>query len=536
MFLEFMVCRFGKLNIGPMKNCFLILLVSLTNATFSQKDYALNLILEKVATIQEKEQFDLNYWKIRKYEKYKADLSNPQTKWDNEQDSLDAIIKIEELKSDLAYYINSKLILDFLYQVESDNYEENQLKRKSRIILQTYTKLKAMSALLTVLQGQSFPNAVHKQFIQKKLIHAISIQMQTVASNTLPLYNYPTTEKVKFKGLQIESSNDLLAPFQKNNDMDYTGSLKVGIITDMLKLDLFKPTQSYQLITYGGEVYTPYFKDANIFVANDTFNPFDRPHGSFQYIGLENHGIAEDFKGRWLTNVRVGIIGGRFGYNFQYYLHKDLSISPAPVGWDAQIGFPGRIALQGNFKYERLLCGDQCTAQSDEKFRIVPSISGEIAVGHFMSYAEFGLNFSRHNFAEKNQVGVISKSFQTKRTQFIKKIQWYADYNLFFRGVLHNSMLEGYGVFRSSEINNIGFAEKSKYILESERIRRLVIFSNLKFGIQLSRFNLFYELSIKSPEYKSEGLIKTYNKGKEVLIDPNFRWHHYASVGLAITL
>lgn len=486
-------------------------------------------ILKLCETLQQADTFELKYNKIRKFERIenldKDSINDGQSDY------------LQEWRKTLKHYLESKTVSDFIYKLEADNYDRQQLSNETYKVLESYTSLKALSALLSIVQGQSFVHDTHKQFVQKKLIHTISVQMQTIAENTLPLYNYPTIEKKWFKGFQIEHANDLLhfGMFQKNNDMDYTGGLKFSIITDLLKLDLFNPTQSYQLITYGGEVYTPYFKDTSLFKTADATNPLDRPHGSFQFIGLENHAIGKYYKSRRTSNIRLGIIGSPFGYNFQFYLHRDLSVSPAPIGWDAQIGFPGRLALQGNYKYERLLDGKQADPAKSNRLRIVPSFSIEAAAGHFMTYLESGFNLSTHNFREKNQINIVSKAYTTKRTQVIKKAVFYADLNITVRGVIHNAMLDGFGLFVTGEENPLAFAKKSKYFLPRSRVRPLVLFTNLSFGWQLSKFNVFYKYSIKSPEYNSSGLLDAVNKKGEN-ISPTAYWHHYGSLGISFTL
>jgi hypothetical protein len=45
--------------------------------------------------------------------------------------------------------------------------------------------------------------------------------------------------------------------------------------------------------------------------------------------------------------------------------------------------------------------------------------------------------------------------------------------------------------------------------------------------------NVFYRYSIKSPEYKSEGLLHTF-EGET--LDPSKRWHHWATIGVTFIL
>ncbi|MFT5821248.1 MAG: hypothetical protein ACI8ZM_002500 [Crocinitomix sp.] len=496
-------------------------------------------LIQMVNTI-EQDTFKLNY---NRYDRYQRAYRKQQI-----IDSLENINlvdppiknrKIEKVKEHKEFLVEeeeslnnlqtSKTISDALFRLELNNFSETKLTPQTLQVLQSYSNLKALSILLEFVTRHRYGGDAHYSLVREKLILSISKQMKIIADNTLPWYNYETQDKQILKGVQLEHGNDLLRIplLQKNSDMDYTGALKLSLITDLFKMRIGKVNKSYQVFSYGGEVYTPYFKDANIFSKNDTFNILDRPHASYQYVGFENHGINDKGTVRWVTDIKVGVMGGRFGYNFQNILHRDISLSPAPVGWDAQIAYPGRLALQASYKHERMLPKAASYSGSDIKF--VPSISGELAVGFFMTYAQVGLNVSSHNFNYKNSHNTLSKTRYSNQIDRMKRIRFFYDYDISLRAVIHNSTLEGFGHFVTNEDSEKSFADKSKYKLDKKNVRRAVLYNNLTLGLQFPSFNFFYRYSMKSPEFRSSNSFLDIDGD---VINPSTRWHKWGTIGV----
>ncbi len=513
------------------------LLLILCSTAKAQLNLSVSEIIQMVHSI-EKDTFNLNYNLYDRYNRIeqkvqKADSlisinladSSDYKVVDNKADFL---LKRHEQVSSIGI---SKDISHGLYQLERNNFSETELTPNTLKILQSYTDLKALSILLEFVTRHRHAGNTHYSLVREKLILSISKQMNIIADNNLPWYNYETQDKRGLKGIQLEHGNDLLTfgiGGQTNNDMDYTGALKLSLITDLFKMRVGAVNKSYQVFTYGGEVYTPYFKDTAIFIKNDTFNLLDRPHACFHYVGFENHGISDDNMRRWVTDVKVGIIGGRFGYNFQNILHRDISLSPAPVGWDAQIDYPGRLAFQLRNKWEFLFL-KKSASYTGSGIKFIPSFSGEAAVGYFMTYAQVGLNISSHNFIYKNSHNTLSKTRYSNNIDRMKRIRFFGDYDISLRGVIHNTTLEGHGMFRTNEGDDKSFAKPSVYKLDKENVRRAVLYNNLTLGLQFPSFNVFYRYSIKSPEYKSTGTLHTFEG--EVL-DPSTRWHQWATIGV----
>lgn len=473
----------------------------------------------------------LNYSKLfrfeRKVDKYNAKIAD-------HDDQLDHQKHVQFLSG----HQTIEKIVHYFFCHENKNFSVDALTPETNEIIQRFLKLQHLSLLLDQVNKRTDRTDAHNQLVKKKLIHAISVQMKIIGDNTLPWYNYNITEKKWIKGIQIESANDLFAlpAYKRNNDMDYTGSLKISISTDILKLNGPIPNLTYQNLIYGGEVYTPFFKDTNIFNQQYAYNVNDRPHGCFEYIGVESHGIGRRYNTRWTNQVRVGTIGGRFGHNFQYFLHRDISFSPYPTGWDAQISNPGRLAFQYNFKHEFQFLWKQSNAQ-DSAFRVVPSGSYEVAAGHFMSYVEVGFNLSTQNFKDRNQDNVMPLVRTYKENEKFQKVRGYLNLAISARGVIHNTMMEGYGVFCTKETDTGSFATASLYKMEYEDLRRVVFFSSFTLGLRFRNINLLYSHQIKSPEFSKnwEGVINIPSDNPDEsskTIQLSKYWHQYATIGL----
>ena len=470
--------------------------------------------------------------KLIKYKKYREleKLHDDKIKTKGLQDPVAL-----EIERDSLYQFHNwhRQIVEYLFELEKNNYEQNGLKQTTMKTITSFKDLRHLNTMMVrVINRFDSNSTAHEQLIRRKLIHAISDQMKLIAENTQAWYNFNTVEKQWIKGIQIESSNDLFAigGFQKNNDVDYTGSLKVSISTDLFKMHGLIPTQSYQNIIYGGEVFTPFFKDTIIFPSDTSFSLNDRPHANFEYIGYEINAISNNYRWRWTFSPKIGIIGGRFGYNFQYFLHRDISLSPYPNGWDAQIGNDGRLALQGNLKIERLFFNSQANLPNNPFRILVPSGSAELAIGHFMSYGELGFNLSSQNFRNRNQDNILPPGKHYTGYQRLRFAKGYYNFNFSGRHVIHNTMLEGFGVFQDSEKDPDSFADESQHKLGVDEVKDFVFFSNVTLGAQFSKFNVFYKYSIKSPEVNIENAVEIDG------VSINDRWHHYATIGLSFIL
>jgi lipid A 3-O-deacylase len=130
-----------------------------------------------------------------------------------------------------------------------------------------------------------------------------------------------------------------------------------------------RPTVTY---TIGQTMYTP----RNITRSDP--QPDDRPWGAFLYTGTTVHSYQQ----RWFhaTELKLGVTGKHaYGGEAQRFVHRNLTRSPRPEGWDQQLG--GRIGAQlSHLRIYRF--GDN---QENDRFGF--QLGGGGAAGSLRSYA-----------------------------------------------------------------------------------------------------------------------------------------------------
>ena len=116
-------------------------------------------------------------------------------------------------------------------------------------------------AAVESISKDDFPEA---QKIRDVFLNKIAEQINLMSENNYPWYNYNVRDKKIIKGIILNATNDLFTlsglagevftkkiknykyPFQRNNDMDLTGALKLGVVTDYLKINRNREIKSYQ--------------------------------------------------------------------------------------------------------------------------------------------------------------------------------------------------------------------------------------------------------------------------------------------------
>lgn len=441
-------------------------------------------------------------------------------------------------------------IYQLLVEIEKEEklYFSNQLSRETSEFLYSINELKIIQGLYKAAVESLNPDDIELQKIREVFLNKIGDQVNIMSKNVYPFYNYNVKNKRIIKGIILNSANDLftlagltgeLTPiekdrsfFQRNNDMDFTGALKFGVVTDYLKINRNREIKSYQVLSYGFEVYTPYYRIDSIFNNDTSYNVNDRPHASIRYISLESNGVSKNYGFRWNTQLKIGKIGGNIGKIFQTVLHQDVSSSPRPVGWGAQIANTGRLAVSLEYRPEYLLI-QRNKEKINKRFKhFFPSLTGDIALGNYMTYVGLGLQLSNKNFRSSNQ------DYMTVR-ETTKRLKWYyfqhlhVNFHARYRYVQHNTMLEGYGFFNTTEQKDDEYTPKSIYKLKSNQINRFMQYYDLTFSTQKKYFNVYYKMSIKSPEVKNVG---STIDAKGNVLNLNTRWHHYATLGLVFKI
>ncbi|MDF2449500.1 MAG: hypothetical protein K0R26_2004 [Bacteroidota bacterium] len=105
-------------------------------------------------------------------------------------------------------------------------------------------------------------------------------------------------------------------------------------------------------------------------------------------------------------------------------------------------------------------------------------------------------------------------------------------YNISFKatGVCHNTMLEGYGMFYTTD----KLVPISVYVLEKEQVKRLIYTANVTLSYTTRYGTLFYNWFAFSPETKLQST-KTSNPNSYNINLAN-RWHHFSEIGLSFNI
>lgn len=437
-------------------------------------------------------------------------------------------------------------LMSLLIQMEEPTEYEKDISVATRQLISTKSDPYVLILVQRAIKENKNLNT--RLHLKEKLLKEIGLQVNLLMEDQYPYYNYSTKQKQLVKFVSIRSGNDMFTMaglidlvffgknkywkdggtfFQRNDDRDYTGSLLIELGTDYLNTLRRRPLKTYQTLLYGFDVYTPYFKDAIKFPADTSFNKLDRPHASFQYFGWGKKGISRGDKYRWSTVIKFGKIGGNAGPKFQNALHQDISYSPRPRGWGAQIANGGRIGFSIEFSQEffpkKFFTG---TNLNDWK-NMYASIITEEKIGTYMSTASMGFRLSNKNFRQCNQNFINHRIRQTVNT--------FADhlmYNILFLAtfVKHNTMLEGYGLMSTREEDNDVLTPSSRYYLNKDQVRRINYLFNTTVSYTTRFGTVFYNWKSISPETKL-GLIGINSpcSGQEMNIAK--RWHHFAEIG-----
>lgn len=487
--------------------------------------------------------YNLN--RIEKVKKLHSELLNLSKLDTNKKNKINKAInkKTDNQETDIAGLDNSMANILFEIEHNSSSFSFENLSDTTIYLIQCIETLEILELLRKAIEEKD--NISIDLAIKNKLIRAISKQMNLVADNKFAWYNYSTNHKSLLKGISINSSNDLFTPMgigelsgikipnylQRNDDRDYTGGVLIEIATDYLKFNRKRPTKSYQKILWGADVYTPYFRDTTVFLTDSSYNPKDRPHASFQYLGWSTCGISYHNTFRWETILKLGKIGGERGAILQTILHQDISNSPRPRGWAAQISNSGRIGWSLEYKPEWQL---KKIINQGNKYYPELYLSGFLngSIGTYMTFTGVGLQISNKAFLNSN-TNFVSMRTKVQKEKNILWEYWLISARSSIRYVFHNTMLEGYGVLSTTESMNDAYTPKSIYYLKENQIKRIVATTDLIISKQSRYATFFYTISSISPEttFSKIGI-----KKDGVEMDISNRWHIWSTIGLCFNM
>lgn len=429
-----------------------------------------------------------------------------------------------KIELDMINHIETITWLEFVYQQEIDDIEKSIA---NNAIYSSYSPTLMMDRL-------------------KK----INERMDYLFSKDISLYKFTDRSDKAIKFLYVEHANDFLSVPMYNDDRDMTGSFRFEVGTDLFKMRLNSSPKervwnmnsrnwySYQTLFIGGEGYTPYLRDTTIFNSPATFDPLDRPYASFIYFGRSKHRLYRNGKIRTFSQTKIGTIGSDKAGGVQSLIHRDITIgSLTPNGWESQIAYGGRTAISYEFLYEYLILtngwlfsyGPSQNRLSNFPKWVNLSTIKELKVGHDMTSLSFGANLSTTDF--KNSGGYYLPF--TKEKRMFQNTEIILNYRFLTRYVIHNSMLEGYGIFKHAPDEDVTTPVDNHFLKGSE-IERWLFIHELNLNIRLKYVGIIIKQSFMSPEYDIGVNSKRYSLGQGNF-DGNHntsKWNHVGTIGL----
>jgi hypothetical protein len=447
--------------------------------------------------------------------------------------------------------INNSLMDDLIKSEIPTQYERDVSSKTRKLIA-----IVEQGYLLALVRRQilELPDTLIGDWLRNKLKLAISEEMVLYAQKNYPVYSYPSDRRQAAKFISIRTGNDLFTVaglsslfmpadkyikdgnlfFQRNDDRDYTGSFLLEVGTDYLNLLKRKPVNSYQTFLYGFDVYTPYFRDSTMFPNPDSYNQSDRPHASFQYFGWTRNSISRLDNIRWTLGLKVGKIGGAAGAKFQTVLHQDISYSPRPRGWDAQIANGGRLGISFEYKRERQWhLNRNANIASNSISNVYASTLVEGKLGTYMTYGAAGISLSNKPFKQNNPNFIGTYSREARHKLFWQHLMYRVSFVSY--AMVHNTMLEGYGIIKTTEDKNDAITPKSSYVLRGDQVRPYFYMLNITLSYSTRYTTFFYNWKSISPETYL-GDIGIPSPASGIRMDISNRWHHFAELGMAFRL
>jgi hypothetical protein len=323
------------------------------------------------------------------------------------------------------------------------------------------------------------------------------------------------------KGFEMYHDNDaFMAIPGKNQDRELTGGFKFTVISDYMKWRWLRIKNknknkdnilTYQTLSLLGNGYTPYIRYRNNFDLADSLHKYDRPFASYMCLERAKHRTLRNGLIRHKGEFQIGMIGISQGRKIQAKIHEDLYTSSQFVhGWEKQIADGGRLIIQANHKFDFLLHSNTNRYRTifkpnhysvnDPKGYCDRNLIGEIdlKVGTLMTSLGVGVRFSTLDFLKQSGNHMIVSKIGCKNEFGLK-----FDFGLNYRYVLHNSLLEGLGLFKTFDEDKYDKVSKDNYVLDKSEIERNMF--SLDFGLSLKfrKTTVFFRNTFHTLEYKS---------------------------------
>jgi len=302
-------------------------------------------------------------------------------------------------------------------------------------------------------------------------------------------------EPEKLLGVRLYTENDFLSPLAPNKDDNYTGGLKVEIVTNLAGkffqnkiLNPMRWVPVQQSFAFSVTIFTPTDLRSSDILVNE------RPYASYRSWNIGAGFMKEN--NRINYELAIGSMGTPLGGKVQRKIHRDGwfgSTRPVPQGWDYQIANGGSLAINVKVQFEHKLF--HCAGKTNNFKWLSASWIHETNVGQFMINYSQGVRLFLFNvnheipFDEDTPSIVQLDGGKTKKKNF----SFFCFLTPRLKAMFHNSTLTGQLLSRES-VHVLPPTDVNKGLLEFDAGAQLQVYC-LRLG---------YFLYGRSREYKSE--------------------------------
>lgn len=408
---------------------------------------------------------------------------------------------------------------DYLYLGEKSKTQSGFIKENYSVVREYYkTRVESDFNFYTIRD------------IQRRKILAIEVNHANDFFDLIPMYNGG-------RPMNREEKTNRKFFMGNNHDRDMTGAFRLDVYTDFLQMringivtptlkkfwnrisgkEVFAidrdPFYSYQSLFITGMGTTPMLRDTALFKQVNSFDPADRPYASFIALGISKNRIHRKGLYRTYQEISVGKIGLGSPYGIQATLHRDIiQGSLNPNGWGAQIAAgdsaqKSKNVKQGRIGIQYLIRHDYTFFSSSKSLRYLKHIkvdssvnvflTGQIHYGCQLTAADIGIGYANYAFNFQNGRGLIKK-VNPRHKEWLKLS---LNASVYYRRVVHNSMLEGFGYIKNMEDGD-PFTPKSMHVIENKYIQRNLLIGNFGLSVSKNKVSFYVKYDFTSAEIK----------------------------------
>lgn len=297
----------------------------------------------------------------------------------------------------------------------------------------------------------------------------------------------------------IKQENDTIISLTVENDSlgnGRDGNYTSGVRFSYLNLEAELPDIAYTIADYiptfelndSSSVY--YSLGHNIFTPNDITDPnppvTDRPYAGYLYGSLGLVTVTDSHIDD--VEATLGVVGPlAFGEEIQKFVHKNITDSPQPRGWDTQLDNEPALMIGWQRRYPEFFEKDFLSLN----FRIEPNFGATL--GNVYTYASTGINFRLGPESEKWQDAPARVRPAIPGTGYFelpedKRFSWYLFAGLDGRVMGRNIFLDGNTFSDSRSV------DKNIFVGDA----------NVGLATTVDRFRISYTLNYRTEEFHGQ--------------------------------